>query len=542
MNKNKSTLLLASLLSLSLSACGDDDTAEQTESTTSSTTDTASTTLNVTASSDQTADAGDTITLTASITANSDNISIDWSQTSGTSVSFTQLDSTSTSSISFTSPDVNDDEVLTFEVTVTDETDSTSDTVNVTVSATVSDEETDTSADLSHWIINNDTSSSYIYQSDGTSIFEDVQSAEVVAVDVDSLNVDYVYVEASGIPKYDITMTQDNIDSLNDRPKADSDFFDGATTAEVGDTILFGQDIGYDGSTENCDTTGGEGYWPPGPGCPTIQNKQAYFPVEPTDTTTTCATGLGMVGLMVNGTSIYNWGDGQTEGDGVWYNLAPVAEKYDVDICGGHAANGDYHHHAYTSCLADLVGDDGSEHSPIYGYAADGYPVYGPYESADTLAVSGWMTRDYGSDTSEGGCGTEGLRTCILVDEYDISQGVEQVEAGPTIGETVTSLSGNTFEADSGYFYEDYYYAGNTVEGAQLDEHNGHDTGDDKGYHYHITLTKDDDGTLSVAFPYTIGPNFKGELSDNSIATCDTDGLPPMEGGGGGGRPPMEGM
>ena len=374
-------------------------------------------------------------------------------------------------------------------MTASDDNNSDSGSVNITVNASSSEESGDGTTDLSQWIINNDTTSTYIYQSDGTGIYEDVQSAEVVAVDINSTDIDYIYVQASGIPKYDITITQDIVDELNGRPKADSDFFNGATTAEVGERVLFGQDIGYNSSSENCDTTGGSGYWPPGPGCPTVQDKQAYFPVDPTETDTTCATGLGMVGLMVNGTSIYNWGDGQTEGDGIWYNLAPVAEKYDVDICGGHAANGDYYHHAYTSCLADLVGDDGSEHSPIYGYAADGYPVYGPYESADTLAISGWVIRDYGANTSEGGCGTEGLRTCILVDEYDISQGVEQVEEGPTIGETVTSLSGNTFEADSGYFYEDYYYAGNTVEGAQLDEHNGHDTGDGKGYHYHLTLT-----------------------------------------------------
>ncbi|WP_299009840.1 YHYH protein [uncultured Shewanella sp.] len=540
MKKNKLTLLLIPLLSLSLSACNSDDTSTQTESSTSnsSSNESSSSSLSLAVDNDQTVSADDEVTLTASITTDSDELSIEWTQTAGTSVSLTQVDSGNTSSISFTAPTLDEESTLSFQITVSDDTSSVSDTINVTVQAS---ETNDDSTSSSNWIINNDTTSTYIYQSDGTSIYEDVQSAETVTLTENNQDVSYTYVEASGIPKYDITMTQDIIDELNSRPKADSDFFNGATTAEVGELILFGQDIGYNSSNENCDTTGGAGYWPPGPGCPTIQEKQAYFPNDPTETDTTCATGLGMVGLMVNGTSIYNWGDGQTEGDGIWYNLAPIAEQYDVDICGGHAANGDYHHHAYTSCLADLVGDDGSGHSPIYGYAADGYPVYGPYESADTLAISGWVTRDYGADTSEGGCGTEGLRTCILVDEYDISQGVEQVEPGPAIGETVTSLSGNTFEADSGYFYEDYYYAGNTVTGPQLDEHNGHDTGDGKGYHYHLTLTKDDDGTLSVAFPFTIGPNFKGELADNSIATCDTDGLPPMEGGDGD-RPQMEGM
>ncbi len=30
--------------------------------------------------------------------------------------------------------------------------------------------------------------------------------------------------------------------------------------------------------------------------------------------------------------------------------------------------------------------DDGKEHSPIIGFAFDGYPVYGPYESTETMA------------------------------------------------------------------------------------------------------------------------------------------------------------
>ncbi|KPH64655.1 hypothetical protein ADS77_05130 [Pseudoalteromonas porphyrae] len=41
----------------------------------------------------------------------------------------------------------------------------------------------------------------------------------------------------------------------------------------------------------------------------------------------------------------------------------PIAEQYDVDICGGRAANGEYHHHFYTSCLADMLNHDGSVHS-----------------------------------------------------------------------------------------------------------------------------------------------------------------------------------
>lgn len=392
---------------------------------------------------------------------------------------------------------------------------------------TYSGEEQSTS-NIDAWIINNSTTTDYITASGGGSVLEDVQSAELVTVG----SAEYMYVEASGIPKYDITITQEIVDELNSRPRARNDFANGSTTSAVaGQVVTFGEDIGYDSSELNCTDTGGDGYWPPGPACPTDQEKQYYFPVESTETTDDCVTGLGAVGLMVNGTSIYNWGDGMSYDDaGVWYNLAPIAEQYDVDICGGHATtDGDYHHHFYTSCLANLLGDDGSGHSPIYGFSADGYPVYGPYESADTLAVSGWVTRDYGAPTSEGGCGTEGERTCTLVDEYDISAGVNVLSAdqqGPDIGETVTSASKNTFEATDGFYFEDYYYGGADPTGAQLDQHNGHDNNDGRGYHYHITL-KEVDGELTNAFPFTVGPNYKGELPSNTFSRCSGSGGPP---------------
>jgi hypothetical protein len=239
--------------------------------------------------------------------------------------------------------------------------------------------------------------------------------------------------------------------------------------------------------------------------------------------------------LMVNGTSIFGWGDGMSYGNNIWYNLAPVAEQYDVDICGGHAAQGEYHHHFYTSCLADLIGDNATDHSPIYGYSADGYPLYGPYESNGLLAISGWSTRDYGAAVSAGGCGTPEQRSCILLDEYDISQGVDTtVAAGPDIGDAVTTLSGNSLAADDGYYLEDYYYAGATATGAQLDQHNGHDNNDNRGYHYHITLTETA-GKLSPSFPYTMGPRFYGELSDNAPTSC---GGAQIGGGLPGGGPP----
>lgn len=397
---------------------------------------------------------------------------------------------------------------------------------------TETETETDT-GDLSEWIVNTTERSTQIFESSSSlGVLQDVQSVSVETVD----GSEYVYVQATGIPKYDITMTQDMVDELNSRPRASSDFYSGYTTATAGQLVEFGEDIGYISSTDNCDSTGGAGYWPPGPVCPTDTAKQVYITKNPQPNSGECDNGLGITGLLVNGTSVFGWGDGMSyNNQGVWYNLAPVAEQYDVDFCGGHAANNEYHHHFYTSCLADLVGDDGSAHSPLYGYAADGYPIYGPYEGAGELAVSGWKTRDYGAPVSEGGCGTPGERSCVLIDEYDISQGVDStVSAGPDVDQSVTTMSGNPLLASDGYFYQDYYYAGIAASGSQLDQYNGHDNSDGRGYHYHITL-QDVSGKLTPSFPYTIGPRFYGELPANAASSCDTGGgtMGPPPGAGG---------
>ena len=510
--------MLALIPIFGLSACADSDTIEPVE-----VIEPINAVPVVNAGEDQTVDSGQEVTLSATIT-DDDDVNTVWSQTSGTSVTINQLDNTNTSNtITFTAPVLENQEILTFELTVDDGTNSVvSDNVDIIINEQAI-------AGLSDWILNNATSSEQIYSNSGN-VLENVQVAKIVNVDENGTDIEYVYVEASGIPKYDITMTSAMVEQLNQRPKAATDFSTGTTAATEGQNIPFGEDIGYNSSNENCSDTGGDGYWPPGPGCPTKQDKQAYFPVEPStieDDEEYCETGLGKIGLMVNGTSIYNWGDGMSSGDNLWYTLAPVAEQYDVDICGGHAAQGDYHHHFYTSCLAALVGDDSSTQSPIYGFAADGYPLYGPFESANTLAISGWKTRNYGADASEGGCSTAGERSCVLVDPYDVSQGVEDVANGPDIGASVSTLSGNTLAANKGYFYEDHYFAGATVEGTQLDQNNGHDTNDGKGYHYHITLTQELDGKLVPSFPYTIGPNFNGKLASNSIAQCGAGGMPP---------------
>lgn len=410
---------------------------------------------------------------------------------------------------------------------------------------------------LTDWVINN--TNEVTAHIDGGSTLVNVQSVTEQTVNTKS----YVVVSTTGIPNYTLTMTQDLIDWLNGRPRAslmgpgasNSDFVsdtDGDsvrnTSAVLNQVIAFGEDINYrsDSAETTCATNQGYGYWPPGPTCPEDQSKQGYFPQEPVESATECDTALAASGYAVNGVSIYNWNDGQSyNGEGAWQTLAAFAEVYDVDICGGHAAGGDYHHHFYSDCWAETAGEDFSGHSEVYGYAADGYPVYGPYEETNVLAQSCWKARDYTvGPTDEGyGCvgfngAVSGERNCVLVDPYDPSQGVEAASAdGPTTSGTYTSLSNNSYDTTAGFFYQDYYYDSDctALGDGYLDEYSGHSDAE-RGYHYHLTLANEpgDNGDAVLptpAFPFTFGPRYRGELQDNAIASCSGSA-------GGGGMPP----
>ncbi|MFC6873728.1 malectin domain-containing carbohydrate-binding protein [Halobellus marinus] len=94
------------------------------------------------AGADQAVDEGQQVTLDASESNDSDgdSLSYSWTQTAGSSVDLSGAD---TATPTFTAPDVDADETLAFEVTVSDGTDSATDTVNVTVENTEATQPTD---------------------------------------------------------------------------------------------------------------------------------------------------------------------------------------------------------------------------------------------------------------------------------------------------------------------------------------------------------------------------------------------------------------
>lgn len=131
------------------------------------------------------------------------------------------------------------------------------------------------------------------------------------------------------------------------------------------------------------DTYGTQGYNPN-----SIQEQAFTFwlPLEPkrregavhlpSDGQNTGALPMGPIGIAVNGVIFFNP-----------YDMGSVDASGIMDRCCGHPAQDNaYHYHKYPICVNTPFVDKGEDHSPLIGFAFDGFPVYGPYESAGTLA------------------------------------------------------------------------------------------------------------------------------------------------------------
>jgi YHYH protein len=85
---------------------------------------------------------------------------------------------------------------------------------------------------------------------------------------------------------------------------------------------------------------------------------------------------MGPTGIAVNGVVFFNPFD------------AGMTDATDLmDRCCGHPnPENQYHYHKYPVCVKSPFADEGKEHSPLIGWAFDGYAIYGPYESAGVMA------------------------------------------------------------------------------------------------------------------------------------------------------------
>lgn len=126
-----------------------------------------------------------------------------------------------------------------------------------------------------------------------------------------------------------------------------------------------------------------------------VQDFTFRLPLVPKKSSEITRLPMGPVGMALNGVVFFNpfemAGLNAVEGyDEVW-----------LDACCGHPQQtGVYHYHKYPTCVKSPFKDTGAGHSPIIGFAFDGFPVYGPYESEGTRAME--LTNERALDACNG--------------------------------------------------------------------------------------------------------------------------------------------
>jgi len=249
----------------------------------------------------------------------------------------------------------------------------------------------------------------------------------------------------------------------------------------------------------NCIPEYAIGPWPTDPNIPSAQNAVCEFPRIPVPNTgTATATPLGSMGLWTNGVQMFNpmdgfhWnGSAWAMGPGTsWNRNALIFESASFDTCLGHPAPGGvYHNHVNPKCLYN--DGDNTHHSPIIGYAFDGYPVYGAYGYADTSAIGGPVRR---------------IRTSYALNPDTMSR---HTGGGPV---PVTTYP-------MGDCVDDYIY---TAGSGDLDVHNGRwcHTPEYPGgtYAYFVSV----DTNLDPIYPLIIGPTYYGIVGSTSVHVTPT--------------------
>ncbi len=267
------------------------------------------------------------------------------------------------------------------------------------------------------------------------------------------------------------------------------------------------------------------------PSLATTQSAAIFkFPLNPTQNTgTATATTGGNIGLFKNGVALFDYRDGVswnnatsaicggpimgcTAGDGKWNRDAVVGERLGFDCAKAHPAMGNYHHHQNPSAfgldtnvistICATYPSDGLyvinsvEHSPLLGYAYDGFPIYGAYAYANTNGTgaivrmkSGYQYRNITART-------------IWADGTDVLD-------GPAVSTTYPL----------GYFREDYEFISHSTDPSYLDEHNGRFCVTPEypsGIYCYFTTV---DTNHNSSYPYVVGPTFYGNKTAAKITT-----------------------
>ena len=271
------------------------------------------------------------------------------------------------------------------------------------------------------------------------------------------------------------------------------------------------------------------------PSITTNQNAIFKFPLNPSaNTGNPVATTGGNIGVFINGVALFDYRDGVAwnpttnalcggpgnppcpggpGGTNSWNRDAVRAERPGFDCAKGHPAMGNYHHHQNPSAfdldivpistVCNLYDADGlytidsMQHSPLIGFAYDGFPIYGAY-GYQNLNGTGPIVRMRSSYQ---------LRN---ITTRNTSPTGATVSAGPAVSTTYPL----------GYFREDYEFIAPTASQTEfLDAHNGRfcvtPEFPNGTYAYFCTV----DSNWNSAYPYVVGPTFYGVIAASKVTS-----------------------
>jgi len=284
--------------------------------------------------------------------------------------------------------------------------------------------------------------------------------------------------------------------------------------------------------------------------------RTTYFPAFPTNQktlfriprtnavpATKSLSGGGAIGMFVDGVAMYNnwdayyWnGSADVSGggsSGYWNRDAYVNEGLTFDPANAHQpGSGQYHYHANPPALRYLLGDHvdfnpatkvytestntPTKHSPILGWAADGFPVYGPYGySVSNNASSGIRRMVSGYVIRNGSYGTSNLtlygRGTIPAWSARLHNVASNILSGPAVS---TSYPLGRYMEDNDYLGDRGYKQGVDFD---LDEYNGRycvtPEFPNGTYAYFVAILAD--GT--PAYPYNLGLGYYGSPAGGAV-------------------------
>jgi hypothetical protein len=275
---------------------------------------------------------------------------------------------------------------------------------------------------------------------------------------------------------------------------------DPTVNARVSQVLADVQHVYYDDTDAYVLATGIPSYdvgpFPRNPNLPAEQDFTFRIPLSPQQGSGDVATPLGPIGVLVNGVVIFNARDAMSyQNRNVWHQNAVVVEAPSFDSALGHPEmRGTYHHHQQPVSLLQQLGDDGSHHSPVIGFAFDGFPIYGPYGYANPDGTGDIVRME------------SSYQPRAITTRTTLPDGTTLPP--PQWGPPVSA------QYPLGYYVEDYAYVPGS---GTLDEFNGRFTVTPEypagTYAYFTTV----DGQGQSAYPYLIGPNYYGEVARDNL-------------------------